>query len=672
MKASYQWIREYVPSYSGTPDEMAEALTFSGTEVEEVEAVGDDSVLEIGITSNRVDSLCHLGLAREVAAVAGTEAVPPEYAADHTGGPTSEVTSVTVEDEIGCPRFTARVIEDVKVGPSPAWLKDRVESLGMRAINNVVDITNYVLHELNQPLHAYDLDKLGEHRIVVRRARDGEKLTAINGTEYALHTDDIVIADSEIPVGLAGVMGGLDTEVSESTERILLESAAFDGSSVRKTSRRHQLNSDASYRFERGTDRHGALTASERAARLILDVCGGTLRQDPIDVGGDGPAPEPITFRLARIETICGITVPTDRVVSILRALCCGVEENGTTLTVTPPTFRADLSREIDLVEEVIRIYGLDHLPVQAGMPIAVVHDHPARSLRERLKDRLVALGHLETVTPNFVKEGAFADVGFLVEGDGLRIRNPVRQGEGALRKSLLPSLLVVRKHNQDHGNDNVRIFELSNVHVAPASADADVPHLPVLGWMTDGDLRDARGVAEAALDVAGLTATVASFDGPWFESGTGGQLVDAAGKVLGVFGHPDKRLLKQAGVKTRPSYGELNLQHVLAGDVGIRRFQGMARFPGVVRDLSVDMAEATPFGDLQESVRDAALANLESLELFDVYRGKQVGAGKKTLSIRISFRSPEGTLTSDAVDAEIQRLVKLLNDRLHAEIRGA
>lgn len=670
MHASYNWIRDYLPEWNGTSEEMADKLTLSGTEVESGEPNGDDVIFDIGITSNRPDSLCHHGLAREVSALTGTPIKDPACEASHDGGPTSDVASVTVEDADGCPRFTARVIEGIKVGPSPDWLRNRLEVLGMRSVNNVVDVTNFVLHEMNQPLHAYDLDKLADSAIVVRRAAKGEKLKAINGTTYELDPADLVICDSRGPVGLAGVMGGLDTEVGDGTTRILMESASFHAPSVRQTSRRHALSSDASYRFERGCDRHGALRASERACRLILELCGGTLRSEPIDVGGDGPAPEPVTLRHSRVTKVCGIEVPPDRVIAILQALECRVEADGDTLHVTPPTFRADLAREIDLVEEIIRCYGLDHLPVEAGMPIKPVPEHPVRAFRERAKDRMVALGYLETVTPDFVREGPPAEAAFLIEGDGLVVRNPVRKGEGALRRTLLPSLLTVRKHNQDHGNDDVRIFEVSNVRAAP-KGDVDVPHKGLLAWMTDGDYRDARGTAESLLHHLGIDMTVVPFESSWLENGTSGQIT-SNGRVIGVIGQPGKRLIKDVGLKVKPTFGELDLDTARELASGPRRFSGMARFPGIVRDLAIIVADGRPYGDIEALVAEAKLAWLERMELFDVFRGKQVGQGKKSLAIRLAFRSPEGTLTSDQVDAEMGRLMTLLKERLDAEIRGS
>lgn len=668
MRASYLWIKDYVPSFSGTVEDVERLLTFSGTEVDEVEPVGDDQALELGVTSNRVDCYCHVGLARELAALTGDAfAAPPTDVACH-GGPTGDVVGLEVADPDLCPRYTARIIEGVRIGESPDWLKDRLETIGLRPVNNVVDITNYVLFELNQPLHAFDLDKLAGPRIVVRRARKGEDLVAINGTKYVLHEDDLVIADAEKPVAIGGVMGGLDTEVGDGTTRILLESAYFSPPSVRRTSRRHQLFSDSSFRFERGIDRAGVLDASERAARLIVDVCGGTVLPDPLDAGGDGPDRGSVGLRPSQVKRICGIEVAPPRIRELLAKLECEVAGDDAQLQVTPPTFRGDLTREIDLVEEVIRLQGLDEIPMDTEMTVRICHEHPARRLRERVKDRMCALGFLETVTPNFVPDGKLGDLGFLDSGTSIRIQNPVRAGEGTMRRSLLPSLLRVRKHNQDHGNEDLRLFEVSNVHFAAAS---DHPrHVPVLGCLIDGDFRDARGTLDELLRHFGLRARVNGCDSAFLDPAARGRLV-IGDATVGVLGYPGSALLKECGLKVRPVYAELDLSVVLANGQDHKEFSGLSRFPAVTRDLAVVIDESVAFGAIEKVVDDASLENLESLDFFDEYRGKQIPQGKKSLAFRLVFRAPDGTLKSEQVDAQITELTQRLESQVGAQVRG-
>ncbi len=669
MKASYLWIRDYLPGYRSTAAKMAEQLTFSGTEIESVTPAGGDHVLEAGVTSNRVDCLGHLGLAREVAAVSGKPLAPPPIEADARGGPTSEAARVVVEDPTCCPRYTARVIEGVKVGPSPKWLQDRLTAIGVRTVNNVVDVTNFILFELNQPLHAFDLDRLAGATVVVRRARAGERLTALNGQECRLDPEDLVIADRDQAIGIAGVMGGQDSEVTERTTRILIESAYFAPGSIRATSRRHGIRSDSAHRFERGIDRTGALAASERAARLILETGGGVLRRDPVDAGGAGPETEAIPLRLAQIKAVAGVPVPRRRAAGFLVALGCRVLETADGFAVVPPSFRGDLRREIDLVEEIVRLNGLDRVPLETRMLVRAPHEPPERTLREDVKDRMAALGFMETVTPDFIADGAGAGAAFLVSGAALKVRNPVRAGEGILRRSLLPSLLQVRKHNADHGNEDLRLFEVATVHAAAADPAALPEHVPVLGWLLDGDYREARGAAEEVLRHCGVVGVFTAADIPNLDPALRAEIrIDGA--RVGVIGAPALALLKEAGLKSRPVCGEIDLGALFARRAPARSFHVLPRFPAVVRDLAVIVGEATVFGALEAEIRSLEPADLEDFTLFEEYRGSQVGEGRKSLNLRFVFRSPGGTLTAEAVDRAMTAIMERLTSALAAQVR--
>jgi phenylalanyl-tRNA synthetase beta chain len=540
-------------------------------------------------------------------------------------------------------------------------------------VNNVVDVTNFVLFEVNQPLHAFDLDRLGS-RIVVRRGRPEERFVALNAKEYRLDPEDLVIADGERPVALAGVMGGLDTEVGDGTTRVLLESAYFAPASVRRTARRHQLVSDSSFRFERGVDRSQALAASLRAAGLIIELAGGSLRPLPLDVGGAAEAPAPILLRLPRVAAVCGIAISGDETRRILESLGCGVAEAGAeALRVTPPSFRGDLRREIDLVEEVIRLHGLDQLPALSRMEVVHPRPHPGRRLREQVKDRMVAAGCMEAVTPSFVPEGLPAEVHFLGTGDAITVQNPVRSGEGALRRSLLPSLLQVRKHNHDQGNEDLRFFEITDLHFQGAAAD-DLPrHAPVLGFLVDGDFRDARGVAEEILEMVRLEYRVVAAETPFLAEEARAE-IRSGDRLIGVLGVPEPRLVRQVGLKMKrpPTYGEIDLGALLDHGLDQPRFEGLPRYPAVTRDLSMILDEGVAFDRVREEVFGLGIPTLEALSFFDEYRGKQVGDAKKSLAIRLVFRSTRGTLTTEAVDREITRIVDRFRGELGAEIRGA
>ena len=669
MRASFEWIRDYLPDWQGSPAEMADLLTFSGSEVEQVEAVGDDHALEVAVTSNRVDCLGHVGLAREVSVVARTPLRLPEVHLETSGGPTADATTVTVADPVGCPRYTATVIEGVRVGPSPGWLTRRLEAVGLRPVNNVVDVTNFVLLEANQPLHAFDLDRLAGAEIRVRRAAQGEPFTAINGRDYELSSDDLVIADGERPVALAGVMGGIDSEVGLATTRVLIEGAWFEPLGVRRTSRRHQLRSDSSHRFERGVDRVAVLEAAERAAALIVELGGGTVRRDPIDLGGPGVPAGPIDLRPARLEKVAGIPFEASLVERILTGLGCRVQAGGEGLSVTPPSWRADLTREIDLVEEVVRVHGLDHLPATIRFTVAPHRPPDLRNLREHLKDQMVAYGYLEVVTPDFLEEALPAEVAFLGDGPGLRVRNPVRAGEGALRRSLIPGLLRVRLHNQDVGNEGLCLFEAANLHFG-GGADSVPPHLLALGFMTDGDYRDVRGVVESLLDHLGIEAVIQPSESPWLDPGARA-VVRAGNRTLGQIGYPARDLLGFYGLRVRPACGELDLEALL----DLRRERGvlpaLPRFPMVVRDLAFVVDASRPYGDLDDAIRSLELPELAGVTFFDEFRGRQVGAGRKSLALRLVFRAPDRTLTSEEVDRDVEAILARTAERCGAVLRG-
>lgn len=670
MKASVNWLRSYLPDCPLDPGGLAEALTFSGSEVEDVREHGGDHVLDVAVTSNRPDCLCHLGLARELAAVLRIPLRPPEIASSAQGPPAGDAVRLSVEDPTLCPRFCAFVIEGVEVGPSNPWLRDALEAVGLRPVNNVVDITNFVMMELNQPLHAYDLDRLRGFEIFARSGRQGEELEAINGVKYAIAEDDIVIADRDRPVGLAGVMGGLDTEVGPQTRRILLESASFHGPSVRKTARRHQLHSDASYRFERGVDRAGALSAGWRAAHLIARECGGVVRRDPLDEGGEGPGPQPVRLRIAAVRRVAGMAPEEDRIVGILRSLGMEVKsaESGV-LAVMPPSFRMDVRREIDLVEEVVRIHGLSGIPETTGMPVRAVIPGRARTLREECKDRLAELGFLEAITADFVPDGEAGAWQLLSRGEAIFVRNPVRNGESRLRRSLLPSLLQVRKLNYDRGSDPVAVFETSPVYTLHPGEDPPVAETHLAGLLADGDLREMRGALEDLIRRAGMEPWLSPLEHEAFESRTAAGIF--AGELrVAVFGAISGRCAKMAGLKVRPVYGELDLSLLAGGPARRRRFTGLPRFPAVERDLAVVLREETPYQALEETVRGAGLRDLESLELFDIYRGRQAGEGRKSLAIRLLFRSPARTLLSSEVDGHMDAVMRAIESRLGGEVR--
>lgn len=673
MKASYRWICDYLKGNPGDADRVAELLTFSGTEIDlpKSERLADDVIYEAGVTSNRVDSLCHVGLAREVAAVAGLGLAFPETSVRRELKPTSSAIDVTVEDPTLCQRFVAQVIEGVRVGPSPEWLVRRLTSVGIRSINNIVDITNFVMLELNQPLHAYDLTKIRGATIVVRSARPGERLRLINGQVQELVATDVVIADAVGAIGLAGVMGGMDSEVSANTNVILLESASFAALSVRRTARRLGLRSDASHRFERGVDRNGAAVASDRAARLILEVASGRLLSGPLDVGGEAPGRSPISLRLEKIRSVTGVAFDAKDVSRSLTSIECRVasEHPIGTLQVTPPSFRADLFREIDLIEEVIRLAGIHRVPESTGMTVIPVPEHKARALRERLRDRLVSHGYFETLTPDFVADGVPAELSPVSRLGALRARQPVRSGEASLRRSVLPSLLQVRKHNQDQGNDDLHLFETTALKGLDAAKEA--ASIPVVGMLSDSEFRDVRGVVEDLCAHFGQPVTIAKAVVDGLDRDLSAEVL-LDGRRVGVIGGVGREALKAYGLKSKPIYAELELSPFVDGPPRNQRFTALPRFPAVERDLALVVQESTPYADVRRVLACEDLVTLEHVELFDVFRDPaKLGTNKKSLALRLRFRSLEGTLTSEDVDKEIAGILSRFHEKGLGSLRG-
>lgn len=675
MKSTFNWIKSHVPDFEGSVEEMCDAFTMSGTEVEWFRPVGDDFLIEFAVTSNRVDCLGMIGLARELAAVKGLAVrsddadVPKSSDAVESSG-----CSVAIADTNACPRYTAMIIEGVKVGPSPDWMVKRLEAIGLRSVNNIVDATNYVLFERNQPFHAFDLDRLEGGGINVRAGAKGESITAINEKVYELNDTMTVITSGNRPVAIAGVMGGADTEVSKSTTRVLLETAAFEPLAVRRTSKDLNLTSDSSFRFERGLDPVGVPAAAARCAALVAEVAGGAVVDGIIDAGQDLSPRDPISFRISEVKRICGIDVEANQIVEIFNALGFGVEEGEEgSLQVTPATWRNDLYREIDLVEEVIRIHGLHHIPVETEMRVMTPATNRSEVVGRTLKNRLVGLGYSETLTTSFVsnKDGGLS---LFSTTEPVTVENAVRSNESVLRQSLIPSLLTAAKTNQDHGSASVNLMECTVLYF-PVDGDAIPEHFGVVGLLTGGDYRFARGSIEEVFASLGIQSGV-SFRS--LGSGTCKGLLDADGgaevlvgdEVVGYVGRPTTELTGRFDLNDRPYVAELRMDYLLEHANLVPQYTPLSRFPAVTRDLAVVCDEATSWGDLESCILGLDLPHLESLSFFDLYRGKQVEKGRKSLAFALSYRSSDRTLTGNEVDASQQTLIAQLESTFGATVR--
>lgn len=659
MRFPLPWIGEYTQL---PQDEAAvsKAYTLSGSEVEGRETVEGETVLDFGITVNRPDCMNVYGLAREASVLLGQRLKPVETACAETGPPASDLTSVRVEAPDLCPRYSARVITGVRVGESPAWMQRRLLQCGLRPINAVVDTTNYVLVELGHPLHAFDMDTLQEHRIVVRRAGEGEKIVTLDEVERTLDPSRLVIADAARPVALAGVMGGTETGVTAATRNVLLEGAVFDPVNIRKTSKALSLRTDASHRFERGVDFEGPAYALDRCARLILEICGGTLAKGRIDVMKRPPRRKAIRLRHERLVGLIGLDIPRDRCAYILADLGFEVQEQADGVwRVTAPSHRVDVTREADLIEEVVRVHGLEDLVPQLPALVDPVGGAPAeQELEERLRDALSAAGcteviHMSMTSPEL--ESAFG-----VVAEPMALRNPLSPQASILRTSLLGPMAACAARNRARGVRQLALFELGRVYLPQDGALPREERRAALLLYSDdppgrwGDppafgLIHLKGKVEAALRRLGLQAGFAPADRPRFQPGLC-LTVEAAGAELGVLGSLKPGLLEAAGLKSGAAHAaELSLEGVLAL-LREPSFKPFSRFPSVTRDFSFHMEKDVRWGDIEERLRGLALPDLVSVRLADCYEGKGVPEGRQSWTFSLVFQSNDRTLTEEDI----------------------
>ncbi len=679
MKTSLAWLNSYLDKPI-TADQAEPLLTdvgfpFDGCDELTLSTGATDTLMDVEVTSNRSDCLSHLGLAREVVAASGLSLVPPEIELpSDTGVAIGDLTSVESNERGLCPLYTARVITGVKIGPSPKWLVERVEGAGLRSVNNVVDITNFVLLELGQPLHAFDMGKLAGRKIIVRRAQGGELFTAIDGSKHKLTGKMLVIADAEKPVAIAGVMGGLDSEVTNETTDILLESAIFDPLSVRSTSRALKLGSDSSFRFERGVDPVGVDRASRRAAKLIVELAGGTLAEGVIRIGDDEPAPAKVSMRVSRCVALLGIDLDAEHICGSLDRLGLTPQVDGDIVTCTIPTYRLDLKREVDLIEEVGRLYGYDNLAVHSRIELEVRPKQNEVVARQELGRVLAAHGYHETITPSLLTEEhakAFCPDSL----EPMALAGEARRKDRFLRPSLLASLLNCRKHNQDRGNEGVRLFEVAGTW---GDRDGKTSQVTSLATLTDAPdphegFRNARGAIEELTQMLGgddVAKTLA------FEPVDDARYQPAArvmlhGEECGRIGVLCDAFQHRFGLQAPVVLMEVDYAPFAANFPPNRTVGNLPRFPGIERDLSIVVDEAVTWRQVEKCVVDADPKMLEDLQFVTIFRGKQIGKGKKSLSLRMRFRNPDATLRHDEVDPQVNAVVEKLKSGVGAELRG-
>jgi len=669
MKVSLNWLKDYL-DFDLAAEQVAAILSDLGLPCEGIDYLDDDAVIDLEITSNRGDCLGHIGVARELAAATGTPLRLPTVELDYSDRHATELADVEILEPQLCGRYTARIIEGVKVGPSPGWLVKRLQAVGLRSVNNVVDATNYAMMETGQPPHAFDYAKIDQGKIIVRKAHPGEQIVSIDGSQCLLTPDMLVIADPTGPVAIAGVMGGLHTEVSDTTTSILLEDAYFDPVSVRTTSRKLALPSEAAFRFERIVDIENIDWASQRTAQLITQLAGGKVAKGLIDVYPQKPSPRKVTLRLSRLNKLLGIEVPPEQALRILAALQFQPQRHGDQIACTVPSWRNDIYREVDLIEEVARHYGYDKVPTERKIQIEVVPHDPHHKLAQLIRTHLNACGFYETINVSFIDPATASFFADSSPTSHLAVRDESRKGANLLRRTLISSLLATLKRNLNVGNTPCRIFELADTYIPSSTAGTLPEEKTKLALAADADFRDLRGAVETLLHRLNPQAEIvfSPTELPWAHVAAE---ILADGKHLGLAGLISPQLQKHFDFDDPPPVvAELDFDCLLALQATLAKAKPIPRFPAIQRDLSIVVDEDIRWAQIVQAIRHAAPPQLERIDFVEIYRGKTIPAGKKSVTLSLKFRDEDGTLTHEAVDGFQQAILQSLQTAVAAQLR--
>jgi phenylalanyl-tRNA synthetase beta chain len=696
MKVVYSWLKEFA-DVTASPADLRARLSLAGVAVDSIEETAAGPVLDAEVTANRPDCLGHLGIAREVAAIYRLPLKPlhpkPKESADKVAG----ATRVEIQAPDLCGRFTARVLRGVKVQPSPDWLRQGLEAIGEKSINNVVDVSNYVMFELGHPLHAFDFDKLQEHRIVVRRAKPGEKIRTLDGAERTLTKEMCVVADAARAVGIGGVMGGAESEISFSTRNVLIECAWFDPISIRRTSKALGLRSEASYRFERGADPEMAELASRRAAELIQQVAGGDLLQGVVDVYPHRAPEKKVELSRKELLRVMGADVPDRDIEAILSALGfhpVRVDVNrgsdGSIAAVwecRQVSWRQDVTRGIDLIEEVARHYGYDKFPPRLPPAKLPAHRLPHAEAQDRLRERIVALGYQEIVEIPIVdtqRNELFRPENLVPAVIG----NPLAEDASVMRSTGTVSMLRAIEWNLNHGQRNLRLFEIGKTYELRDGepVETQVLTLGATGMAQEKTIYEATrefGFADLKGDLDRIGELAAGFawqsGGPQLLTGSRAAQISLASKSpaaanFGVAGQLARRIADIYKFRQDVFVAELKLEPLVTGVEAAdaaRRFKPLPRFPAVERDFSLVLADGVSFLQVEQTIQSLGIAELESIEAADLFRGGQVPAGKVSLMIRVKFQSAEATFTDAQLNDYSARIVAALQEKLGATLRA-
>ena len=674
MLISYEWLGDYVETRLSA-EELRDRLTNVGLAIDAVEQHNADAVLDVEVPSNRPDCLSHVGIAREVGVIERRPLHLPEIKSFKTAGRAGDLTAVEIKDPDLCPRYAAWLVRGVKIAPSPEWLVKRLETIGQRPINNVADITNYVLHELGQPLHAFDFHKLGGRRIVVRRASAGEKLKTLDGVERTLTNDMLVIADAERPVALAGIMGGEESEISSATTDVLIESAYFNPDSVRRTARQLGMDTEASRRFERGADIEGVLYAQDRCVQLICELAGGIASEDRIDIYPTPFVPRVLTLRPERIPQLTSLSVTHENILRILSGL--GFERlwRDDKLEFKVPSWRIDVEQEEDLVEEVARHTGYDKIDSELPPSSASGEYQPSEMKQRLLRRAMNAFGFDEAINFSFAPK----------QTDGQpELKNPIIEGAAFMRATLLPGLLTSLRHNLNHGIRDVRLFEIGRVFGEISPNELPQEHLNFALVATGGaleankaqaerdiDFFDVKGALETAVDWMSLTPlTFTQTSAPHLREGQAALIKLSDGTEIGSIGRLAENVASNYKFRNPVYVLELDLDKLLTTPARVVQYSTLPRYPSVVRDISLLLDRTVALDQILRAVDEKSVADFRGAKLVGTFEGGNIPSSKRSVTLRLEYRSDERTLRDEEVEERHAQLTSSLLETFSAQQR--
>ena len=687
MLISYEWLKELTDTKLN-PAELRERLTMVGLAIDAVEEHNGDAVLDVEVPSNRPDCLSHVGIAREVSVIEKGHVRLPASEPPKSEGHAAEFMSVEVEDPDLCPRYAARLVRGVKIGPSPDWLVKRLETIGQRPINNIADITNYVLHELGQPLHAFDFDKLGSRRIIVRRANAGEKLKTLDGVERTLSHDMLVIADAERAVALAGIMGGEESEISSQTKDVLIESAYFAPQSVRQTARQLGMDTEASRRFERGADPGGALRAQQRCVELICELAGGVATEDAIDVHPQPFSERVVGLRPERVPGLTSLSVETNEIVRILTGL--GFERAGESedrMNFRVPSWRVDVEQEEDLVEEVARHTGYEKIREELPPSNASGEYQPSEMQQRSLRRALNAFGFDEAINFSFIQlENRFDLIPWLAgrEEHQPQLANPIIEDAAWMRSTLLPGLLTSLRHNLNHGIRDIRLFEIGRIFSGLGDQELPQERLALALIATGGaleenraqperelDFFDLKGAVEAAVDWMNLSPlTFAQANVRHLRPGQTARIQLADGTDIGSMGRLAEYVAASYKFRQPVYVLELDLSALLSGPAKAIQYSPLPRYPSVTRDISLLVNRNVLLDEIFAAVNNQHVADCRSVKLVGTFEGGNIQSSKRSVTLRLEYRSDERTLRDEEVEEYHSRVTAAVLEKFAAEQR--